>query len=229
MWQSGQRRFAVITRRVVIVEDDPMMRGMLATQLEDAGFEVGTAATGTDARRLCAILDPDALVMDIDLGAGMNGLDVADALLSEYPHLTVLFLTHLPDTRFAGRDAQSLPRGVGYLRKESLLQPGVLVEALDAVLRGNVTRQHRQDLDPSRPLLNLSRTQLEVLNLLAKGHTNPEIADMRGTTLRAVQALVVRTFQATGIGEHLEGPARVEAVRQFLSDSGLTIPTQTGD
>jgi DNA-binding NarL/FixJ family response regulator len=203
-----------------------MMRSMLASQLEAAGFEVGTASTGSDARRLCAIMDPDALIMDIDLGTGMSGLDVADALLAEFPHLTVLYLTHLPDPRFAGRLSESLPTGVGYVRKESLVQPGFLIEALDAVLRGTVEADHRQDLDPKRPLTHLSRTQIGVLSLMAKGYSNAEIAQARGTTSRAVQSLIARSFPEVEFKAAADSTERMQLARDFLQQAGITLPTQ---
>ena len=215
----------MFTRRVVVVEDDPMMRSMLASQLETAGFEVGTASTGADARRLCAIMDPDALIMDIDLGTGMSGLDVADALLAEFPHLTVLYLTHLPDPRFAGRLSESLPTGIGYVRKESLVKPGFLIEALDAVLRGTVDATHRQDLDPQRPLVNLSRTQIGVLNLMAKGYSNAQIAEARGTTSRAVQSLIARSFPDLEFNSTSDATARMQLARDFLQRAGITLPS----
>ena len=65
-------------RMVTVVEDNDLMRSLLATVLESAGFQVSTAANASDARRVIASVDPDAVVLDIDLGDGPNGLDVSD-------------------------------------------------------------------------------------------------------------------------------------------------------
>jgi DNA-binding NarL/FixJ family response regulator len=210
-------------RRIVILEDDPMTRGMLAGVLEAADFDVVTASTGSDARRLCALVDPDALLVDIDLGVGINGIDVADALLAEYPHLTVLFLTNLPDPRFAGRDSTSLPSGVGYLRKEKLVTPGLLVAALEAVLRGEVSAEFRHDLDPDRPFTQLSKNQIAVLRMVAQGRSNQEIAAARGITVRAVHGMLSRTFRALGILEDSDGNARVTAARDYMLAAGIPL------
>jgi DNA-binding NarL/FixJ family response regulator len=210
-------------RGVLVVENDPMTRGLLADLLERQGFDVATAASASDARRVCKVADPDGLVLDIDLGPGPTGFDVADALLSERPHLAILFLTNLPDPRFAGRDPKSLPEGVAYLRKERLAEPGTLVEALDSCLRGAVDSSHRHDLDPTRPMAGLSRTQISVLRLVALGMTNQQIADARGTSVRAVRSAIIRALTAIGSDESEEGSARVVAARSFMLAAGIPL------
>ena len=64
-------------RNIVVVEDDDLLRSLLADSLERAGFRVTTAANAADARRAIHTADPDAVVLDIDLGQGPNGFDIA--------------------------------------------------------------------------------------------------------------------------------------------------------
>nr|QOV09081.1 Transcriptional regulatory protein LiaR [uncultured Actinomycetes bacterium] len=211
------------SRSVVIVEDDPMTRGILAELLEAAGFRVATASNGSDARRLCSMLDPDAVIMDIDLGVGPTGFDVAEALLVESPHLNFLFLTNLPDPRFAGHNSNSVPTGSAYLRKERLAQPGLLVETLDTVLRGQVSRRERDDLKDDRPFQTLTTNQLEVLRMVALGLSNQQIAERRGTSVRAVQIMMVRIFEALELADDSDASARVSAARNYISKAGLPL------
>lgn len=208
-------------RRILVVEDDPMTRGLLADVLEAAGFVVVSVSNAADARRAAAAADPDGLVLDVDLGPGPNGFDVADALLSAYPHLGVLFLTHLPDARFAGRDMASLPPGAGYVRKERLSEPGLLVAAVDSALRGAAVVQPRDDRDPDRPLGTLTATQIEVLRMIAQGLTNQQIADARSTSVQAVVQTITRAMQAIGAAESAEGNARVLAARHYMTAAGI--------
>mgnify|MGYP000216881390 CR=1 FL=1 len=65
---------------VLVVEDDRLTLGLLAETLAQSGFVVGAAASAAAARRLWDQMDPDAVVLDIDLGPGVNGFDLADAL-----------------------------------------------------------------------------------------------------------------------------------------------------
>ncbi len=212
-----------VGRRIVVVEDDALTRGLLAEVLETSGFEVATASTSDDAFRLVRLVDPDGLVLDVDLGPGPTGFDVADALLRTAPHLAILFLTQLPDARFASRDPESLPPGAGYLRKENLIQPGLLVSALDAVLRGSASAIPRDDRDPERPLGGLSRTQISVLRMVSLGWTNEQIAEARGTSNQAVRKVIARALDSIGETEAIEGTSRVKAARNYMLAAGIPL------
>ncbi len=209
---------------MLVVEDDRLTLGLLAETLAQSGFVVGAAASAAAARRLWDQMDPDAVVLDIDLGPGVNGFDLADAFLAQRPGLAVLFLSNLPDARFAGRNAGSLPPGVGYVRKDQLADAQALVTALDAVLRGLADETPRHDRDPGRPLAKLSRTQIEVLRMVAMGMSNQGIAAERGTTSRAVQNVIGRAMATIGEVETEEGSARVAAAREFIRAAGLPEP-----
>lgn len=198
-----------------------MTRGLLADVLEAAGFVVVSVSNAADARRAAAAADPDGLVLDVDLGPGPNGFDVADAMLAAYPHLGVLFLTNLPDSRFAGRHMASLPAEAGYVRKERLSEPGLLVTSVDSALRGAAVPQPRDDRDPDRPLGTLTATQIEVLRMIAQGLTNQQIADARSTSVQAVVQTITRAMQAIGASESAEGNARVLAARHYMTAAGI--------
>ena len=120
-------------------------------------------------------------------------------------------------------DPKALPKRVAYLRKSQLVDSGELVSALDAVLRDRIDSNLRHDLEASRPMADLSKKQISVLQLLAIGYSNTQIADKRGTSVRAVEGIVSRIFQALGIDVQAEGNARVEAARKFLQASGKAI------
>ncbi len=77
-------------------------------------------------------IDPDPVVLDIDFGPDVNGFNLADAFLTQRPELAVPFLSSLPDARFAGRSAGSLPVGAGYVHKDQLANANALVIALVA-------------------------------------------------------------------------------------------------
>ena len=170
-----------IGRSVLIVEDDKLTLGLLAGALIPSNFIVGAASTVTEAWQMFEKMAPDAVVLDVDLGAGVNGFDLADAFRAQDPFVAVLFLSNLPDARFAGRNPESLPRNVGYVRKGQVADTREFVTALDAVLRGSRGSIPRHDRDPERPLGGLSRTQIEVLRMVALGMTNEQIATERGS------------------------------------------------
>ncbi len=210
-------------RHVVVVEDDALLRDLIAKTLESNDFDVTTAANAADAARAFKAHDPDAVVLDVELGPGPNGFDFAESLHKTAPDVGIVFLTNLPDSRFAGRDTKDLPSNVSYLRKSQLVDSNELIHALEAVLHDSVELGQRHDLDANRPLASLSKKQISVLQLLAMGYTNSQIADKRGTTVRAVEGIVSRIFQALDIDVQAEGNARVEAASTYLRASGKSL------
>jgi DNA-binding NarL/FixJ family response regulator len=210
-------------RSVLVVEDDNLTLALLAETLTQSGFVVGTASSASAAHKMWSKMDPDAVVLDVDLGLGLNGFDLADAFRAKAPYVAILFLSNLPDARFAGRNPAALPEEVGYVRKDQLSDSRALVTALDAVLRGAARDIPRHDRDPKRPLATLSRTQVEVLRMVALGMSNQKIAAERGTSVRAVQSVITRTMSLIGAESSDDDNARVFAAREFIRAAGLPI------
>lgn len=208
------------SRQIVVVENEPLLRDLVGKALETAGFVVTTAANAADARRVCRQVDPDALIVDIELGPGPNGFDLVDAIKAETPEIAVVFLTNLPDPRLGNRESAKLPKNSAYLHKSKLLSGDDLIAALEAVLRDNVPDSYKHNASADNPYLNLSKRQLEVLQLLSTGKTNSQIAKARGTSVRAVEAMVSRIFEILEIDQNAGGNPRVEAAAKYLQISG---------
>ena len=204
------------SRHVVVVENEPLMRDLIGKTLEGAGFRVTTAANAADARRMHQAIDPDAMVIDIELGAGPDGFDLAAAVTAESPELAVVFLTNLPDPRLVGKDTKSIPKNAAYLRKSNLVDANELIDALNTVLKNEPIDRYRHDLDAARPLAALSAKQLEVLKQISEGLSNQQIADARQTSVRAVEGIVSRIFTALKIDVQDEGNSRVDAAKQYF-------------
>jgi DNA-binding NarL/FixJ family response regulator len=209
-----------VSRTVVVVENESLLRDLIARSLETAGFEVSTAANAADAKRAVKAADPDVCVVDIELGPGPNGFDFAEYLSREANDVGVVFLTNLPDPRFANRDVKVITQNQAYLRKSQLVDSKELIEAVNAVLKEQDVDKFRHDQNLERPLAELSRRQISVLKLVAEGYSNNQIAEERGTTVRAVEGMVSRIFVALGVDAQGLGNARVEATRMYLSAAG---------
>lgn len=207
-------------RRILVVEDEPFVRGLVGETLRRAGFDVRTAANATEALARAADFDPDGAVLDIDLGDGPNGLDVSDALGVHYPHMAIVFLTQMPAPEVVGR-AEAMPRAA-YLIKRELSDPRVLVDALELVLRdGNPNPEFRADLERRDPLARLSPAQLDTLRCITQGFSNDEIARTRGTSVRAVEAMVSRIFAILEVASDPRLSPRVAAARVYLDNAGV--------
>lgn len=208
-------------RRVLIIEDEALLRDLLAQNLTAQGFEVAVAANAVQARTVFDEVDLDAIVVDINLGGGVDGFDVAEAMLRESPELGVLFLTNLPDPRFSGHEPRAVFRGAAYLRKAQLVGTNELVDALEEVLSGHVSVEFRHDKNPDRPLAKLSRSQLSVLKMVASGKSNQQIAHERSRSVGAVESMLSRIFAILNIASTSEGNARVEAAAKYMAAAGI--------
>jgi len=100
----------VYQRTVLVVEDEPFIRGLVSDKLKSDGFQVEIAASAAEARKIAANKDVDIVVMDIDLGPGPSGLDLGLALHKMHPELALVFLTHVPEPRMYGVDVKMVPK-----------------------------------------------------------------------------------------------------------------------
>lgn len=196
------------------------MSSLLADVLTAAGFDVDVASNVVDALESARDFDPDAALLDIALGDGPSGLDLARVLDLKRPDIALIFLTRHPDRRTAGLDAGDIPQGCGFLRKDMVANSQYLVSAIEKVLAENAG-EVRHDLAEDRPLANLTRKQLDVLRMAAQGLTNTAIAQRRNTSERSVEALMHAIFVTLGIESHGDVNPRVEAVRQYIDGVGM--------
>lgn len=219
MNSAGSRPLVRFARQIVVLEDDDLVRSLLISYLEMAGFKVSAASSAAGAKRTIELVDPDAVILDIDLGRGPSGLEVADLLQAKRPDVAIVFLTKLADSRFANRDMESKHPNAAYLNKTMIKDPSILLEALEAVLSERDLSKFRHDNSGQRPFANLSKTQIQVLRLISEGKTNAQIAQLRGRSLAATESLVTRTLKALCLDSEMEVNVRVAAARAFLTNS----------
>lgn len=195
-----------------------MVAALLKESLESAGFEVLNAYSALEASSRAKQFDPDVAILDINLGAGPSGVDLAFLLHKGYPGIALALLTKHPDLRTAGFTKEDVPPGCGFIRKDMVTNSQHIVEAIEAVIANKAN--FREDIDPERPLSALTSAQIEALRLVAQGYTNAEIAKRRNTSVRAVEQLLGAVFVTLNID--VDGPInpRVEAVRKFISAAG---------
>lgn len=222
MRRNGHYGRAVIGRgrRLLVVEDDALTASLLCDALRAQGFEVGTSATVGDALVAVERFDPDAALLDINLGDGPSGVDLGHVLDRTRPDVALVFLTKHPDFRTAGVVEDDLPAGCGFLSKDRVRDTEYLAEAIDAVLAERA-RDVRHNQDPSKPLGQLTAKQLEIMRLIAMGYTNESIAAIRGVGRSSVERWAKEIFQRLGIDTAGELNPRVEATRMFIEAAGL--------
>ena len=214
--------------RVLIAEDDVLMREGIARLLEEAGFEVvGQAGDAEDFRRKALAHRPDVAVVDIQMppGRGDDGLRAALELRGRLPHTGVLVLSQYYDESYALDLIGDSAEGVGYLLKERVGDVEVFTDAVARVAAGGSA------LDPEvvgrmlgrrgggGPLDELSPREREVLALLAEGKSNHGIAKELLVTNAAVEKHVTNIFHKLGLEMCATAHRRVLAALTYLGDS----------
>ncbi|HET7352360.1 MAG TPA: response regulator transcription factor [Marmoricola sp.] len=205
------------TVRVLVVDDHPLYReGLVGAIATMAGKEVvGEAGDGEEAVRLAAELQPDVVVMDLHM-PGMNGVDATRAVTARHPEVAVLVLTMLEgdDSVFAAVRAGAR----GYLLKGA--DRAEINRALDAVAHGEVVFSASiasrvlayfaggGGTAAATPFPQLTEREREILDLVARGLTNAEIARRLVVSDKTVRNHVSNVFAKLHVSGRAEAVAR---------------------
>jgi DNA-binding NarL/FixJ family response regulator len=206
-------------RRVLIVDDEPMIRLLLEEHLVSAGFETQTAQDALEAKRAVAKFDPDVLIVDLDLGDGPSGIELITMISKLNPALGFVLLTNYSPTALELTSAKHLV----YLNKRDVEDVRRVVDAIDEVL-GSSASGLAAPAERAEPLADLTKNQLELLGMIAQGLTNDEIARRRGVTTRSVEQGVYRVYKALGLSRDGSVSMRTSAARIYSSHFGLRRP-----
>ncbi|NKS64690.1 response regulator [Rhodococcus hoagii] len=206
-------------RRALVVEDQPLMRSLVADALRHAGFEVHDRPSASTALADLDEIDPDVLVTDIDLGSRPNGMEMATIVHARAPHCATVFLTNYPRASIA--PGEGVPAGSVFLDKVALESVEQLVAAVESALAEKPLPPRHLPDGPDAALAHLTRTQLDVLRCIALGWSNAEIARRRASSLRSVEKMVTRTFDALGVNHNPDINPRVAAAQLYVRRFGL--------
>ena len=212
-------------RRVVVAEDDVLLREGIVSLLTGAGFDV-VGQVG-DASTLASVVReqvPDLVITDIRMPPTQQseGLDAARQIRAEFPQIGILVLSAHVEVDKA-LDLLEDGRGIGYLLKSRVMKAHDVVDALQRIADGGsvvdpalvqelVAQRHRDD-----PLEELTPREREVLALMAEGHSNLGIAARIVVTEGAVEKHVRSILGKLRLPVTEDSHRRVLAVLIFLA------------
>jgi len=206
---------ALKSHKVLIVEDEIFTQKLICEIITNLGHRCEAAASVNEALSQVKAFSPELIITDLDLGPGPTGIDLINKMDKEFPEVKLAVLTahtspNLVDIRFKG-----LPSRVQYIVKADLHASN----SFENILKNAFEQKTTNNVPKVKPVdaICLSNTQAELLKLIAQGLSNQAIADQRGTTLRAVEALINRTYQALKLNENDSMNLRVEAVKLWKS------------
>lgn len=197
---------------VLLVDDHQFTRVTLGTALASRALDIHAVGSAREALALAyGDVAFDVAVLDLDLGTGPTGLDLAMALRERLPWIGIVLLTGYRDPRLASAHLPSLPVGGIYLCKENLTDMDLLVGAISLVLRQPLAR--RASAFSART--DLTDVQVEVFSALASGATTAQIARDRGVSEGAIEKTIARICQRLGIESDPHVNQRVQLVQVY--------------
>jgi DNA-binding NarL/FixJ family response regulator len=212
------------TIRVVIADDDVLLREGIASLLERSRFEVvGLAGDATELVGLVREHVPELVVLDIRMPPThtTEGLDAAQAIRAEFPDMGILVLSaHVEVHRAMNLLAEG--RGVGYLLKSRVTEVADFLETLERVAGGGsvidpaLVRELVAVRRVEDPLNELTPREHEVLQLMAEGRSNAGIARLLWVTEGTVEKHVRHILAKLPMSETQDDHRRVLAVIAFL-------------
>jgi DNA-binding NarL/FixJ family response regulator len=210
--------------RVVLAEDDVLLREGLASLLERSGFQiVGQAGDAAQLLTLVGEQAPELVVVDIRMPPThtTEGLDAARQIRQQHPEIAILVLSAHVQVEHA-MELLAGGRGIGYLLKSRVTDVEEFIDTLGRIAKGGsvvdpalvaelVAARHRDD-----PLAELSAREREVLALMAEGRSNAGIARRLWVTKGTVEKHVRSILTKLTLPETTDDHRRVLAVLTFL-------------
>lgn len=199
--------------RVIVVENDPFTLTSLVNALEYQRMTVvGAVPTAREALELQRSADPEVALLDLDLGVGPNGIDLAHALRIRQPELGIVILSTYRDPRLVGPGVTAAPKGTVYLSKQDIHDFAQIIDGL--AVAGSMPTARRAT--PESTLPQLTEVQLEVLRLIAEGLSTQAIAEQRGVSPKAVEQVISRLYEIFEVPRDGAHNQRVRLARAYL-------------
>lgn len=204
--------------RIGIVEDNDLLRLSLGTSLIQANIEiVFSVSSALEALELIETAKIDVLVADLHLGETINGIDVSLLWQKAHPDLGVVYLTSYEDPRLiSGGKSSLLADNSVYVTKSSVSEIDQVIQAINLSLEKTGAPKNTR----TGPLAKLTDVQMETLSLLALGHSNKEIARIRGINEDSVAISLNRISKALGLPAQMDRNQRVHLARVVLRGQG---------
>jgi two-component system nitrate/nitrite response regulator NarL len=206
--------------RALVVEDDSLTRLSLVAALEKSGiFVAAHTSTAGEAIAEASKTRPNVALLDLHLGNGPTGIDVARALRRTDPSIGIVFLTSYDDPRLLTPSLPPLPAGSRYLTKRSVTDLKILLDAIGASMstKRSAASQHIAAFG------DLSDVQIETLRLVAQGLSNAEIAKRRFVKPKSVELTISRVAKALGIAQDSSQNQRVHIAKVYFRAVGSEV------
>ncbi|MCX6432510.1 MAG: response regulator [Actinobacteria bacterium] len=206
--------------RVLVVQREPFALTSIVNALVYRGLDVvGRAATAREALDLQRDQEPEVAVLDLDLGSGPSGIELAQALRIRQQEIGLVMLSSFRDPRLFAPEMSVLPPGTSYLCKSDVDDFGAVA---DRVIDSALSPLEARDSTPNA-LPSLTTKQISVLRLVAQGKSTHAIATELQMTPKAVEQSISMVGDILGVPAERSVNQPVLLARAYLTLAGKLI------
>ena len=209
--------------RVMVVEDDAFTRSMIVSALQIQGVDVVSESSSVGfAIKTARLIRPDVAILDLDLGAGPTGIDLAIGLRMSLPKIGIVLLTTFEDPRLLRPSLPDLPAGSMYLTKSKVGEIEVLQKAVAKSI-SNMNSKDAQNVtgkNKSTEMPELTDVQIETMRLIAQGLSNASIAKTRNISEKSVEQAISRLAAILNFSNSKETNQRVMITNYYHKMTG---------
>ena len=209
--------------RVLVVDDDSFTRTALEGLLRNCGFSQLLTCEGVGAAMASVeVFNPQLAIVDLDLGEGPNGMDLVEVLRRKLPDLGIVVLSTYASPRLLGITSSQIPAEVVYLVKSDIESAEVLLGALrhcwetDHDLNDDSAQISGMKI-PSK----MSDQHIQIMRLVAHGHSNAEIAERLVVSERTVEKSISRLIKSLNLNTDKSQNQRVKITQAYFGMAGL--------
>ena len=212
--QSGQLK-------LLVVEDDKILLTMMSGALTSEGFNVLAASDAQSAMQYFDKARPDVVILDIDLGAGPSGIDLANKMRQISGRIAIVFCTSFKDMRFIQGDYLKYPLHTVVLKKADVVNmekfSNAINEAIELIRESD---ESKPDNLHEKYYKDLTALEIELLTLIAGGHSNKQVAAEKGISLKSCENAIARLAKKLEIPAAEQSNQRVLLTRKYMELSG---------
>lgn len=225
MWERRRAVRGGLMVKVLIVENEGLFRDMLKISLGSIpNMEIVDAVSdGHAAIQTSSQLQPDVVLMDIELGGEPNGIEAGKTIKSNHPEMGMILLSAHKEREYVNMIASDDLSGWSYVLKQSVSDAEALVRAIEGAACGLVVMDQGvvNSMKPRKgsDTAGLTPRQQEVLSMMAKGYNNSSIAENLVLGTKSVENYINAIYQELHLGHNGSLHPRVQAVLTFIRDS----------
>jgi DNA-binding NarL/FixJ family response regulator len=207
--------------KLLIVENDSFAGTFMSKSLDAAGFSIiSVADTAPIAMKTLRETNPDCALIDIELGTGPNGIDIARAFRKLKPSIGIVFLTSIVDPRLIDLKGLELPEGSIYLSKSFVSDTSEISESLHESMRLAKDKSSPCIIRYPKSQLQLTNGQFELIRLIADGLSNKEIARKKFVTLKSTENSIARLAKKLDLKDTNTNSQRVLIAKRYFQMIG---------